>query len=144
MGVRVRLRVKSRLTGREIVTSALVNSGFEADRPQLMIPMRLATELGLWPPPRSAVSLDYGTAGGDVTFVVVPDALIVQVLTEDRRSKEVTCDAVISATEPEVLINDYLQEELEIEVIKARSGLWRFSDDPPGKLRRSELPQYWR
>ncbi|MGB9630848.1 MAG: hypothetical protein ACPL09_02545 [Candidatus Methanodesulfokora sp.] len=29
---------------------ALVNSGYEADSPQLMVPIQVARELGLWPP----------------------------------------------------------------------------------------------
>ena len=52
MAVRVRLRVEVGGRVREVV--ALVNSGYEADTPQLMIPARLARELGLWPPPPDA------------------------------------------------------------------------------------------
>jgi len=43
--VRVRLRTKE---GREELTVALVNSGFESDRPQILIPISLARRLGLW------------------------------------------------------------------------------------------------
>ncbi|MEM2677300.1 MAG: hypothetical protein QXU62_01545 [Thermofilaceae archaeon] len=54
MAVRVKLRVRSLRSGREVVSSALVNSSFEAETPQLLIPRRLALELGLWPPPEDA------------------------------------------------------------------------------------------
>lgn len=47
MAVRVKLRIKSLRTGRQVTTSALVNSGYEAETPQLLIPRRLAAELGL-------------------------------------------------------------------------------------------------
>ncbi len=47
MAVRVKLKIKALKTGREALTSALVNSGFEAETPQLLIPRRLALELGL-------------------------------------------------------------------------------------------------
>ena len=49
MAVRVRLRVSRGGSGVEVV--ALVNSGYEADSPQLMVPVALAKVLGLWPPP---------------------------------------------------------------------------------------------
>jgi len=45
--VRIKLRVRSLKSGRDVSTSALVNSCFEAETPQLLIPRRLAAELGL-------------------------------------------------------------------------------------------------
>ncbi len=39
MAIRVKLRIKQ--GDKEVVTSALVNSGFEANSPQLLIPRRL-------------------------------------------------------------------------------------------------------
>jgi len=43
--VRVRLRI--RREGVELDVVALVNSGYEADSPQLMVPVDLARRLGL-------------------------------------------------------------------------------------------------
>ena len=40
MGVRV--RVKIRCGGNNVITSALVNSGYEADEPEIHIPLALA------------------------------------------------------------------------------------------------------
>ena len=50
MALRVRLRLRVR--GREgfVDASALVNTGFETEAPQLLLPLRLASVLGLWPP----------------------------------------------------------------------------------------------
>ncbi|MEM1830705.1 MAG: hypothetical protein QW794_06980 [Thermosphaera sp.] len=62
MAVRVKLRVRSLRSRREVVSSALVNSSFEAETPQLLIPRRLALELGLWPPPEDAHLVEVGTA----------------------------------------------------------------------------------
>lgn len=46
MAVRVRLRLR---TGAgEVLSAALVNSGFEADTPQLVVPIALARRLDLW------------------------------------------------------------------------------------------------
>ena len=64
MAVRVRLRVEAGGRVREVV--ALVNSGYEADTPQLMVPIGLARELGLWPPPSDAREEFVDTAGGPV------------------------------------------------------------------------------
>jgi hypothetical protein len=61
--VRVKLRIVSK-SGKEFTTSALVNSGFEAETPQLLLPRSLAYELGLWPPPPEAILVEVGTAGG--------------------------------------------------------------------------------
>ncbi len=64
MAVRVKLRLEARRGGRAAETSALVNTGFEADTPQLLVPRRLASELGLWSPPEDAFIVEVGTAGG--------------------------------------------------------------------------------
>jgi len=52
--VRIKLRMRSLKSGRDVSTSALVSSCFEAETQQLLIPRRLAAELGLWPPPEEA------------------------------------------------------------------------------------------
>ena len=48
MVVRVRLRISREDKGLDVI--AVVNAGYEADTPQLMIPIGIAEELGLWPP----------------------------------------------------------------------------------------------
>jgi hypothetical protein len=60
LAVRVRLRIKG--TSREVVTSALINSGFEADEPQLVIPVGLGEALGLTSADASIEG--FSTAGG--------------------------------------------------------------------------------
>ena len=143
MAVRVRLRIKSRLSGRAVETSALVNTGFETEAPQLLIPLPLARQLGLYPPPPDALLVEFGTAGGPVRNYVIRDALEVSVLTDDREVGPVVCDAVISSLEEEVLVNDKLGEALGLVLLALGSGRWRFADDPPQKMRSSEPPSYW-
>ena len=46
MAVRVRIRISRQDKSVDVV--ALVNSGYEADSPQLMVPISIAKELGLW------------------------------------------------------------------------------------------------
>lgn len=139
MAVRVKLRIVSR-SGAEAVTSALVNSGFEAETPQLLIPRTLASILNLWPPPPEAQLVEVGTAGGPVRNYLVPRALLVYVNTEDRTVGPVECDVMISLLEHEVLISDRLGGELGIVILDLR-GKWRFSDED--KVRLTEPPQYW-
>lgn len=140
MAVRVRLRIKSLRSGREALTSALVNSGFEAESPQLLVPRRLAAELGLWPPPDDAYLVEFGTAGGVVRNYLVPGAAEVTVEAGDRSVGPVKCDIVISGVEEEVLISDRLGGELGIVILDLR-GKWRFSDED--RVRETEPPQYW-
>ena len=49
MVVRVRLEMKSRCTERTLEVIALLNSGFETETPQLLVPIAVAEKLGLWP-----------------------------------------------------------------------------------------------
>jgi len=44
MGVRVKLRIRSK--EREMKTSALVNTGFESDLPEVLLPFRAAEAPG--------------------------------------------------------------------------------------------------
>ena len=140
MAVRVRLRIRSLRSSVEVVSSALVNSGFEAETPQLLIPRRLAVELGLWPPPDDAYLIEVGTAGGPVRNYLVPGAAEVSVEAGDRSVGPVKCDVMISSLEQEVLISDRLGGELNIVILDLR-GKWRFSDED--RVRETEAPQYW-
>ncbi len=141
MAVRVKLKIKALKTGREALTSALVNSGFEAETPQLLIPRRLALELGLWPPPEEAFIVEVGTAGGPVRNYLVPSAAEVYVVTRDRIVGPRKCDVMISNIEYEVLISDKLGGELGIVILDLR-GKWRFHDEED-RVRETEPPQYW-
>ena len=49
MAVRVRLEIKSRCTERTLEVVVLLNSGFETETPQLLVPIAVAEKLGLWP-----------------------------------------------------------------------------------------------
>lgn len=79
MAVRVKLKIKNRLKAGEVEASSLVNPGFEADRPQLLIPVKVAKLLGLWPNPEADVKSEiYETAGG-LRVYVIEDSLDVNV-----------------------------------------------------------------
>ncbi len=144
MAVRIRLRVKSRLEqGREVVTVALVNSGFEADTPQLLIPMKLARELGLAERLLDARVEAYGTVGGPIRVYVLPSSIEVSIAEGDAEPHKVVADAVISEYEREALISDYLAGELGVIVEDFKEGVWRLKTDSPTTKRLTHKPQYW-
>ena len=143
MAVRIKLRLRARASGGAIEVSALINSGFETDSPQLLIPMGLARRLALYPPPITSSIIEVGTAGGPSKVFLVREALEVWAITDDREVGPKLVDVLISPIEEEVLVNDKLTEELGIILLATGSGKWRFVDDPADKVRHSEKPQYW-
>jgi len=140
----VRVRIRIELLNKNIDTSALVNSGFETDNPQIIIPNRLLmkhnldlNKLGQY------MTVEYDTAGGPIVMYVYPNSCKVRVVEEDKISRWVKSDLVVSPIEREVIIGDALIEELNIIILSPRKGFWRFADDPPDKTRFSRKPEYW-
>jgi len=87
MVVRVRLRITK--NSKIVETSALANSGYEAETPQLLVPIKLAQLLGLWPPGRGIEESEYETAGGPLRVWIAPRACKVKVVAEDAESPDV-------------------------------------------------------
>ena len=132
----MRLRLRIIREGRSIEVVALLNSGYEAPTPQLLIPVDIARSLGLWPPEgASEVILD--TAGGPLRAWYYPRAGEVEVAVEDARSPRVLVDLIVSPIADEPLISDMLAEELGIAVESFGRGLWRFRWESRNKLRES-------
>ncbi len=134
----VRLRLRIRVGERVTEEVALLNSGFEAPTPQLLIPISTAKALELWPPTSESKELIVDTAGGPLRVWFYPRAAFVKVITSDAESREVLTDLLVSPLADEPLISDMLAEELEIVVESFGRGLWRFRSEAPGKLRPSE------
>ena len=143
MAVRVEIKVDL-IGGRSLKAIALVNTGFETFKPQLLLPIKVAEGLDLWPdlPGEARVEI-YDTAGGPMRVYIIPDAAQVSILTEDRESKSPSSDIVISHTEVEVLISDKLAGQLKVLIEDPGEGIWRFRDDLPDKRRTSKPPEYW-
>lgn len=140
MVVRVKIRVR---TGNRIAdVIALANSGYETETPQLLVPVRFAEVLGMWPP-QGAMREEYQTAGGPLNVWIYPHACKVKVIEEDVQSEEVLSDLVISPIADEVLLSDKLIGELQIALEDVSRGLWRFRWEPVDRLRRSYPPQRW-
>jgi hypothetical protein len=137
LGVRVKVRVVVGVRVFEAI--ALVNTGFETDEPQLLIPYNLLLEKNIDISELGKPSLlEYDTPGGSVTMYVYPRACRVSIIEPDRSSREVIADLVVSLTEREVLMSDALIEELGVIIISPRKGLWKFTDDPSTTTRSSQ------
>ena len=131
-----RIRGKVDVGEKSVVAVALVNSGFEADGPDIVIPIELARELGLWPPRGSLTAL-LDTGGGEVATPYYPSAGTLRILLEDRETKPITVNLIVNPHVDEVLLSDYVAGELGIMLLDIRDGLSRLRDDHPGKTRRS-------
>ena len=140
----VRVKVQIKRKGEELETVALANTGYGADEPEALVPIRLAERMGMWPElPQGTRVEAYRSAGGIVSLYSVPKAAKIMVKTEDKNKGLSSVNIVISDKEEEVLLSDKLIDSLNIEILKPGKGIWRFADDPPGKERVSQSPEYW-
>ncbi|MFQ6072634.1 MAG: hypothetical protein ACE5KT_08045 [Methanosarcinales archaeon] len=142
MGVRVKLKIKSLKSDSTLELNSLLNTGFESEVPEVILPQRVAELLGLWPAlPSGVVVKTYETAGGTVRLYYVDQGIEVQAITEEKSTRKIRCAAVISELEREVLLSDKVIDELEIILERPGKGLWRFREEE--KVRQSEEVQYW-
>ncbi len=140
----VRVPIRVRIGDKVLETIALANSGYEAETPQLLLPLEAAKKLGLWPPTSEASESVFETAGGPLTVWIYPRIAIVQVVENNETSPRVVADIVISPLADEALLSDALISELGIVLEDVKRGLWRFRWEPIDKLHRSRPPQYWK
>ena len=83
MAVRVKLKVRSGVN--EIISPALVNSGYESDVPELLLPERVAEALEIYPGVKEAVVERYRVAGGsEIRLLRLKGAGEVEVVAEGR------------------------------------------------------------
>lgn len=137
MPVRVKLRIKSK-TEETVEVPALVNTGYSTEEAEVLIPQSIAETLNLRPENYEGSRVeDYSTISGRARLTIIPEAVRVSVVAEDRMVGPVPAHATISIVEAEVLIGDRLADELKISILKAGAGEWRFLDDTPNKVRRS-------
>ena len=134
MGVRVRVEIRA--GDRRVITSALLNSGYEAEEPEVLLPPPLAEELHLTP----VGSEDYRAVGAQVRTRVL-GYVELRVIASDRQSGWVRARAVSVEGEQEVLLSDKLIDALEVEPVRPGRGLWRFSGEEG--LRASVEPELW-
>ena len=141
MAVRVKLRIKG--ANREVVTSTLINSGFEAEEPQLVIPLSLAEALGIT---SADVSIEeFGTAGGSrVSGYRVENPVEVELVLEDKPSVNTMACVTMLPEETEAIMSDRLASELGITILDLWKGQWCLRDELGAKQRSSVQPQEWK
>ena len=141
--IKVKLKITSVSTEASCEVNSLLNTGYGSEEPEVVLPIGVAEKLGFWPKvPESAVVEAYEAAGGSkLTMHYLANAIKIQAITEDKKSKVVKCALAISELEREVLLSDQAIDELEIVIESPGRGLWRFRDEV--KVRGSAEPQYW-
>lgn len=136
----VRVRININVGNKSLEAVALVNSGFETEEPQILIPIKALKTLDL---KLSGATEDiYDTAGGPTRVWIYPEKAKISVIgSKGEILSEAIADMVISAIEDEILIGDKLAGALKIMVEDFTEGIWRIKGK---KRRKSEKPQKWR
>lgn len=120
--------------------SAKINTGFTVGpSPMVRLPRKVAEQLGF--------NIEAGEdlkRGSRRRWAPLPmrrlGVVEVMAIEPDRQSQWVRAVAVYTGAST-LLINDYLTEELEIEIIRPGTGLWRFRGEDV--VRRSAEPSYY-
>ncbi|MEM3571105.1 MAG: hypothetical protein QW589_04155, partial [Candidatus Bathyarchaeia archaeon] len=99
----VRIKVEIIVEEKSLETIALLNTGYEAETPQALIPIEAAKLLSLWPP-IDAIESIYETAGGPLRIWINPRKCKIIIKEEDVKLVEAISDLVISPIADEVLI----------------------------------------
>lgn len=137
------MRIKLNRNNKEIETNALANSGYESETPQILVPIKLAEELGLWPPTINLEESVFESAGGPLRVWIASKSIKVKVVA-DIETTWVEADLVISPLADEVLLSDKMISELKIALEDPGRGYWRFTWESKEKIRKSEPPKYWK
>ena len=135
MAVRVKAKITSKESSRSMETSLLLNTGYEALGSRLLLPKRLAEELEI---KKGQIHIEARTSLGIGRLTVPGVKALVEV-----EGKMAEADVRISDAENEAIANDALIELLKIEILRPKEGVYRFSDDPSGKFRKSTSPKFW-
>ena len=128
--VKVRVRVKDKV----VETKALVNSGFEADAPDIVIPTNIAKQLSLWPPQTNTTAI-LDTGGGEVVNPYYENCGILELVLDDRENIRIKVNIIVNPHVDEIALSDYVSSLLGIMLLDIKKGLWRLKDDSPGKVR---------
>jgi len=81
-----RVRVKLKRDNKVVETSALVNSGFETDALDIVVPVEVAKRLNLWPP--KEISFTVPGTGGEVGIPYYELANELELILSDRESRK--------------------------------------------------------
>jgi len=127
MGVRVKVRVNYRGASLDLI--ALVNTGYETDVPEILVPINVAEKLGLLPRlPEGTIIETYKTASGLMRVYRIGGAYV-SLLIGDVEERKVETYIVISEYTDESLISDQLTSEFGIVIEDPAKGLWRLKGE---------------
>lgn len=136
LAVRLKLMLEHSMGVVEVI--ALLNSGYETLKPEILLPISVARELKLFPPPTTAAIKEYTLANGSTVHLIkISRALKVSVIEDDRVVGPVEADATISEGAEEPLISDKLASKLNIAVLDFGEGIWCFRDEVGKKERKT-------
>jgi hypothetical protein len=139
MAVRVRLSLKGP-GDKEVVSSAVLNGGFEVPKPHLLLPAACAERL-LGDFRATARDQAMEAAGGEVTLLLAEETVVGRIQTEDHTGREVKFRVLVSEHDPEVLVSDGGIDALGVRIESFAPGRWRFAEQT--LVRETEAPQYW-
>jgi hypothetical protein len=139
VGARVDLHLRQ-ADGTVLAAAALLNGGFEAESPHVLLPRRAYTHL-FSREPEGAHADEVQTAGGTSSVIALPDSIEAWVDGGDRSSPVIAVHVIVSDAETEVLVSDTAIDALGIEITSHGRGLWRFAGEHV--TRPSVPPQLW-
>ena len=138
MAIRLRIKLLSSM-GRITITKALVTTGYETQEPEILIPRGIAEDLDLLPRlPSGSEVRNYVLADGTVTrLILIPNAVQVWIIEDDREVGGVTAHVTVSERADEALLSDKLVSRLGIVLLDIGEGTWCFRDELGKNVRRS-------
>ncbi len=143
MAVRIKVEIKSlEKTPSAVTTVALLNSGFECEKPEVLVPIKIAELLSFYPHiPKETHVQKYETPAGMIKMHSIEDSVQVCPIVKGKKTKSVKCTLIISEIEKEVIISDVAVDKLRIKIDEVGACKWHLKGE---KISRpSERPQYW-
>ena len=133
--------MRLRRENKEVETDAIANAGFKTpiDKDGNPVPIILVSD-DIWKKLGSPKQHDFIVSLSGLLMQSTPFFCYdveVSVVADDRDVRWVRCYMAVQPKRKESLMNTYLIHLLKIQLIDVYEGLWRFSDDPPNKIRRS-------
>lgn len=136
MAVRVKVRVVSERAGKAENLVVLVNSGAESEEPIIVVGPETAEELGFSIDDFELIEVEL--ASGKTHNLISKEKVRVDLLDEEGKTiSSIHAYLAVDENLTEPLITDSTIDELGIQVVSFRKGLWRHINDPSNTIRRS-------
>jgi hypothetical protein len=131
------VRVKVRITdgGKSVVVKVLVNGGAESDEPLVVVDLDIASKLGISSEELDVIEVEL--ASGTTHNYITRRKYLVELLDDNITLSSTYAYIAVDPYLTEPLITDATIDELGIQVISFKRGLWRHVKDPIDKIRRS-------